>query len=311
MAGRNYALFAVLGITWGSLWLVTGGSPNPVPLLCAGALRFGAAAVVLGIYAWTRKDTAGPGGGFGLRSGVVVGLALLAVPYACTAWASGRVHPYLRTTAAGLPAIVYAAMPLAVMLMLREDLGKYLPRLLLGLTGVALLVQQGAELDLARWAPEVVLAAGMLVYGSALVYGAGRLRAGDDGVGASNLIGWCVLQCATAAATLGVLAGVNGDWFRLAGRLGAVEPGRWFGVLLAAGISAVTLPILYWILAELGPISAAALQWLITLTGVVESAVFLPAGWAWENWAGLVMTVGALWWVLSQERDSGMELLAR
>lgn len=311
MAGRNYLLFAVLGITWGSLWLVTGGSPNPVPLLCAGALRFGAAALALGLYARVRKDAAAPGVRFSYGSGVVMGLALLGVPYACTAWASGAVHPYLRQTASGLPAIVYAAVPLAVMLMLREDLGKYLPRLLFGLTGVSLLVEQGAVVDLARWLPELVLAAGMLVYGFALVYGGVRVRGDGDGFGASNLITWCALQCATAAGTLGLLAVVNGDWLRLAGRLGAVEPGRWFGVLLAAGISAVTLPIFYWILAELGSIPAAALQWLITLTGVVEAAVFLPVAWVWENWAGLAMTIGALLWVLSREHNSGTELPGR
>lgn len=311
MVGQKFVLFVVLGITWGSLWLVTGGTLHPLPLLCAGALRFGVAALALGIYAWARKGADGSGGRFSYGSGVVMGLALLAVPYACTAWASGAVHPYLQATAAGLPAVVYGAMPLAVMLMLRADAGRYLPRLLFGLTGVALLVSQSVAADLARWLPEAVLAAGMLVYGFSLVYAAGQLRGDEDGGGASNLISWCALQCATAAAVLSLVAVVNGDWARLAGRLAAVEPGRWFGVVLAAGISAVTLPILYWVLAGLGPIPAAALQWLITLTGVVEAAAFLPTTWAWENWAGLVMTVGALWWVLNQEQNSGTDLLAR
>ena len=192
-----------------------------------------------------------------------------------------------------------------------EDLGRYLPRLLFGLTGVALLVSQGVTADLARWLPEAVLSAGMLIYGFSLVYAAGKFRGDGAGSDASNLIGWCALQCATAAMALSLVAAVNGDWVRFAGRLGAVEPDRWVGIVLSAGILTVTLPILYLVLSELGPIPTAALQWLITLTGVVEAAVFLRVTWAWENWAGLVMTVGALWWVLSQEQNSGTALPAR
>jgi hypothetical protein len=309
---RKYALFAALGITWGSLWLVTGGATDPVPLICEGALRFGAAALALGIYGLVRRSAGRAGAGnFPYGSGVVLGLGLLAVPYACTAWASGAVHPYLRATAVGLPAVVYAAMPLVVMLTMREDAGRYLPRLLFGLTGVALLVAQGVALDLARWLPELMLAAGMVVYGLALVFAAGQFGGDKERGGASNLVPWCALQCATAAVALAAVGVLNGDWARFAAQAPASEPGRWMGVALAAGISAVTLPILYRVLESLGPIPVATLQWLVTLTGVLEAEIFLPSRWVWENWAGMAMTLGALWWVLRKERISGTRLLAR
>jgi drug/metabolite transporter (DMT)-like permease len=311
MAGREFVLFAVLGITWGSLWLLTGGGPDPLPLLCAGAIQFGLAALLLGIYGVARRDKTAAGGRFSSGSGVVMGLMLLALPYACTAWASGSVHPYLRAAAPGLPAIVYAAMPLTVMLMLGEDAGRYLPRLLFGLTGVALLVAQGAVLDVARWMPELVLTVGMVAYGFALVYGARRLRGDGERRGTSNLVAWCALQYGSAAVVLALMAAANGDWARLAANISAVEPGRWFGVALAAGISAVTLPIFYRVLEILGPIPAAALQWLITLTGVLETAVLLPVAWTWENWAGLTMSLGALWWVLRKEKTPENMLLRR
>lgn len=311
MAGREFVLFAVLGITWGSLWLLTGGGPDPLPLLCAGAVEFGLAALLLGIYGVVRKGRTAAGGQFTSGSGVVMGLMLVAVPYACTAWASGSVHPYLRSTAAGLPAIVYAAMPLVVMLMLGADAGRYLPRLVFGLTGVALLVSQGAAVDLARWLPELVLAAGMFAYGFALVYGARRCRGDERRVGTSKLIPGCALQYASAAGGLALMASANGDWARLGANLSAVEPGRWFGVALTAGISAVTLPVFYGVLEILGPIPAAALQWLMSLTGVLEAAIFLPVTWTWQNWLGLGMTLGALWWVLRKEQISEMTLLGR
>ncbi|MGC8548487.1 MAG: hypothetical protein ACP5M4_02195 [Acidobacteriaceae bacterium] len=311
MAGREFVLFAVLGITWGSLWLLTGGAPDPLPLLCAGAIQFGVAALLLGVYGLARRGRAAAGVRISPGSGVVMGLLLLALPYACTAWASGSVRPYLRATAAGLPAIVYAAMPLAVMLMLGEDAGQYLPRLLFGLTGVALLVAQGAALDLARWLPELVLTVGMVAYGFALVYGGRRLRGDEEGSGTSNLVAWCALQYASAAVALALIAAVNGDWARLGENLSAMDAVRWLGVGLAAGISAVTLPILYRVLEVMGPISTAALQWLITLTGVLETAIFVPVTWAWENWAGLGITLGALWWVLRKDQNPGITSLGR
>ena len=311
MSGREFVLFAVLGITWGSLWLLTGGAPDSLPLLCAGAIQFGVAALLLGVYGLARRGRPAAGGRISPGSGVVMGLLLLAVPYACTAWASGSVSPYLRATAAGLPAIVYAAMPLVVMLMLGEDAGQYLPRLLFGLTGVALLVAQGAALDLARWLPELVLTAGMVAYGFGLVYGGRRLGGNEGGGGTSNLVAWCALQYGSAAVALAMLAAANRDWARLARHFSAVEPGRWFGVALSAGISAVTLPILYWMLKVMGAISTAALQWLITLTGVLETSIFVPVTWAWENWVGLGITLGALWWVLRKEQNPGITLLGR
>jgi hypothetical protein len=151
----------------------------------------------------------------------------------------------------------------------------------------------------------------MLTYGFALVYGAKRLEADDRRGGSSNIVSWCALQCGSAALALGLVAAVNGDWMRLAAQMRAVDPGRWFGVVLAAGISAMTLPLFYRVLEVAGPIPTAALQWLITLTGALEATIFLPVTWVWENWAGLAMTLGALWWVLRQERVSGKTLLAR
>lgn len=308
---RVYLLFAVLGISWGSLWLVTGGSVDPVPLLCEGAVRLGVAALLLGIYGWVRRDDEGSGGKFSYISGAVLGLALLGIPYACTAWASGTVHPYLRSAASGLPAVFYGALPMAVMLMWGADAGRYLPRLLFGLTGVALLVAQGAALDLARWLPELVLAVGMLIYGFGLVYGAKRLRVERAGVGSLSILHWCALQCATAAVGLAVMAAANGDWGRLVARFAGIEAGRWFGIALAAGITGVTLPFMYLLLEIAGPISTAALQWLITLTVVLESEAFVPVAWEWQNWAGLLMTAVALWWVLKPEQESGSMFLSR
>jgi drug/metabolite transporter (DMT)-like permease len=311
MKGQIYLWFAVLGITWGSLWLVTGGSVDPVPLLCEGTVHYGLAALALGIYAMLRKGNDADGTRFSYGSGVVMGLGLLAVPYAATALASGTVHPYLRATAAGLPAVVYGAMPLAVMLMVRADAGRYLPRLLFGLTGVALLVAQGLRLDTARWLPEVVLAAGMLVYGLALVYAARELEIRLNDEGKLNTPGWCAVQCATASTTLALGGVANGDWARLAARIGSVEPGRWFGLVIAAGITFVTLPLLYFVLEVLEPIQVAAVQWLITVTGALEAAIFLPVAWSWRNGAGLVITLAALWWVLQEEPDSGPTFLMR
>jgi drug/metabolite transporter (DMT)-like permease len=305
MAGREFVLFAVLGITWGSLWLLTGGAPDPLPLLCAGAIEFAVAALLLFAYGVARRGKTGLGTRYSFGSGVAMGMMLLAIPYACTAWASGWVHPNLRAAAAGLPAIIYAALPLAVMLMTGADAVQYLPKLLSGLTGIALLVWQGAALDLARWLSELLLMGGMLGYGFALVYGMRRMHDDEGQVGTTRFVDWCSLQYASAAVMLALLALANGDWIRLGLNVSSVDPGRWFGVVLAGGISAVTLPILYVVLKALGPIPVAAMQWLISLTGLLEAAFFLPVMWTWQNWLGLGMTLGALGWALSDEQNPG------
>jgi drug/metabolite transporter (DMT)-like permease len=289
---RWILLFFAIGVAWGSLWLVTGGPVHAVPLLCAGCLRFTASAAILWLAALVsrlfRRPSA-PGHAHAVSASAILGFALLALPYLCSAWGSGAVRPHLQTPPPGFPAGVYAAMPMAVLLMSGEDAAAIPPRLLLGLIGVVLLVAQGIGVNAASWPAELLVIAGMLSNSYALVYAKRHEET-------SSLLRSCAAQFTVAAAVLGLAALPSGEWSRLAANHSAVAPSVWGGLLIAAFVSAITLPAMYLLLSRAGDVTTASLQWLVALTGVAEAAWFLRAGTLWVTRAGALVTLAALVW---------------
>src|SRR5579875_451858 len=240
-------LFLVLGMIWGSAWLL---HPQPfpaLPLLVAGTFRFALAAGLLGVAAVLQRAFRRGAGEHVERlslsfwcSSATPGLFLLALPYACSAAASHA------GVAAGLPAAIYAAMPLAVLLFEQEESPIQIPALLLGFSGVSLLVIQGLQLDVMHWRGELLLLAGMAANAAALVYGVhgGRERMR----GLASLAG-CAVQCGVAAAALALMAALTGQWAP-AGP-GWTNHGAIWGeivrpaVIFEAVISSITLPMMY------------------------------------------------------------------
>jgi len=291
---RTRLLFLMLGLLWGSTWLLHAQPRAEAPLLAAGAVRFALAALLLGTIAWIRRAGTGKktqSGGSFWQISAVLGLLLLALPYACSAGASHA------DVAAGLPEAIYAAMPLAVVLLLGEEMNPWLPALLLGFSGVSLLVIQGLQVDLAHWRGEALLAAGMVANAAALAYAArGRLTV------AASLEG-CAAQCAAAAGILAVFAGISGQADRLLHAGASLRAAEWLPISVEALITALTLPMMYALLRRSGAISTAAVQWLVTLAGAVEAAVLLGFQPIWENWTGVLLTLLATGMVLRQIRD--------
>jgi drug/metabolite transporter (DMT)-like permease len=295
-------LFLVLGLIWGSAWLLHAQPYSALPLLAAGAFRFALAAVLLGVAAVVQfafrpsssEGAAAPDASF-WRSSAVLGLLLLALPYACSAAAS-----HAGVTAA-LPGVIYAAMPLVVLLLLEDEIPARLPVLLLGFTGVSLLLIQGLQLDLAHWRGELLLLAGMSANAAALAYLARGSRVRTRA--ASSLAG-CAVQCAVAAASLALLATLSGQWpatgpeststFRILAE--SVSP----AVVSEALISSITLPMMYLLLRRAGAVPVAAVQWLVTLTGVAEAAWLLGLHLVWENWAGCALIAAAIGMLLRE-----------
>lgn len=287
---RATALFVIIGVIWGSTWLLHGGSYQSVPLLCAGAMRFALAAILLGVTALVsrafRKNRASVEAPILLPS-ALLGMLLLALPYACSVGASHA------GVAAGLPAGIYAAMPLAVVLFLELDVTPQLPVLLMGLAGVSLLVLQGLQLDWTHWRGEALLLGGMAANALALAY---AVRGGQARLQALASLRGIAVQCAVAAGVLAIFAAVSGQlqWQLLAGHWAAPGLNSWLAVIAEAVISSITLPMMYLLLRYSGAVPVAAVQWLVTLTGAVEAACFLQFRPVWENWAGLVLTITAL-----------------
>ncbi len=300
-------LFLILGVLWGSTWLLHAQTYSALPLLAAGALRFALAAVLLGAAALLRrafrKKTGTEKTSF-WRSSAVLGLLLLALPYACSAGASHA------GVAAGLPGAMYAAMPLAVLLFLEEEMASRLPALLLGLTGVSLLVIQGLDLDAIHWRGEVLLLAGMAANAGALAYAMrGGLRRLQE---AASLAG-CAAQCAVAAGVLAFFAAISGQWFalghELANQVISLRGILWPAVTSEAMISSITLPMMYLLLRRAGAVQVAAVQWLVTLAGAAEAAWFLGFRPVWENWAGLGLTLVAMGLVLRESQPGQRKII--
>lgn len=296
MTVRITLLFLVLGAIWGSAWLLHAEPYSGPPLLAAGTFRFALAAVLLGVAAVFQlafrqggKDQAATAHPSFWPSSAMLGMLLLALPYACSAAASHA------GVAAGLPGAIYAAMPLAVLLLLEDEVPARLPMLLLGFTGVSLLVIQGLQLDLAHWRGELLLLGGMAANAAALAY---VVRGGRERMRAAGSLAGCAAQCAVAAAILAVVASVDGQWPAAGngatGLLHAFAEILRPDVVFEAVISSITLPMMYLLLRRAGGVPVAAVQWLVTLTGFAEAAWFLGLHPIWENWAGCALILAAL-----------------
>uniref|UniRef100_A0A7V5CRV7 Uncharacterized protein n=1 Tax=Acidobacterium capsulatum TaxID=33075 RepID=A0A7V5CRV7_9BACT len=302
MTVRITLLFLVLGTIWGSAWLLHSEPYSGQPLLAAGTFRFALAAVLLGVAAafqfafrrsgQSRAATAHPSF---WRSSAMLGVLLLALPYACSAAASRA------GVAAGLPGAIYAAMPLAVLLLLEEDVPGRMPVLLLGFAGVSLLVIQGLQLDIAHWRGELLLLAGMAANAAALAY---VVRGGRERMRATASLAGCAVQCAVAAVLLALAATLDGQWPAATGVAHAFAGILSPAVVMEAVITSITLPMMYLLLRRAGGVPVAAVQWLVTLTGFAEAAWFLGLRLIWENWAGCALIVPALVMLL---RERGPE----
>jgi drug/metabolite transporter (DMT)-like permease len=306
MTVRITLLFLLLGAIWGSAWLLRAEPYSGPPLLAAGTFRFALSAVLLGVAVAFQLAFRRGGRGQAAtalpafwRSSAMLGTLLLALPYACSAAASRA------GVAAGLPGAIYAAMPLAVVLLLEEDVPARMSVLLLGFTGVSLLVIQGLQLDLAHWRGELLLLSGMVANAAALAY---VVRGGRERIRASASLAGCAVQCAVAAGLLALATTVDGQW--PAGGLAATGVFHAFAgilspaVVVEAVISSITLPMMYLLLRRAGGVPVAAVQWLVTLTGFAEAAWFLGLRLIWENWAGCALIAAAVVMLL---REAGPE----
>ena len=127
MRARLLALFALVGIIWGSEWLVTRDLDSPP--LGALALRYAMAAVVLGAIFLVRRIPLPM-----LRMVVIsaiTGITFAAAPVLLIGWARERVSP-------GLLVVIFAMTPLIAALMEGRASGGFLISLVGGVAGTAL-----------------------------------------------------------------------------------------------------------------------------------------------------------------------------
>lgn len=299
MKFRVAAVFAVVGLVWGSAWI-----PSSMVLqrgygLQAGALRFAIAAVFVGAIALARRfRTSGRAGLLSAKvssdfrplisQSLILGVTMVGLPYALGIWAAGQVAP-------GVVATIYAAMPLVALLISGQGSGAEIPALVIGVGGVALLVAQGLSTSTMQIEGGGLLAASVGLQAWSFVYAKRHLRKG-------NLLASATIQLGIAAVLVGILSAATE---RLA--MDITRQSVASLLALAIVVSGTTLPLLYWLLTQMGAWRVAALQWIATLVAVVEGGWFLRARPSVEMWLGAAIVVITTTWLLLRGRSGGSE----
>jgi drug/metabolite transporter (DMT)-like permease len=289
MKWRAALAFVLVGLLWGSAWIPNSVVLRDMPGIRAGSLRFAIAAVFAAIPALVsrlRVRGASRRAAAIFADSLILGATAVAMPYALTVWAAGRVSP-------GGVAVLFALMPLAAVLLSRERMSAAIPALVIGVGGVTFLVAQGMSISAAQIKCAALIACAVLLGAFSLNYAKNRL------LGADILIS-VAIQFAFAAVLLGALSGVtergqSAAWGRDA-----------YLSLLALGVlvSGVTLPLMYWLLTKLESWQVATLQWSATLIAVAEAAWFLRVRPSADMWAGAALIVGATVWLLRGSRSA-------
>lgn len=259
---RVTAVFVAVGVVWGSAWIPETSLSQTQPEFVVfrdacfiGALRFALATVVLAIVAalmrtWRRGDASGQKRWIGRRwfwGSCFAGVTMLGLPYALTAWAAGQVSP-------GMVALCFGLMPLAIVLGEDEAREGAIPRMALGIGGVAMMVAPGLSFGVQQAAGISALLAAMGLGAFSLIYlrrlqaeqsGSGvrdaECRRADLGAGVGRLVTSAAIQFAVASVLLAMPALSSG-----------IEPLALFHLndaaalplaMLAMVVSAGTLPL--------------------------------------------------------------------
>lgn len=224
------------------------------------------------------------------------------MPYALGVWAAGEVSP-------GVVATIYAAMPLTALLISGQGSGAEIPGLVIGMGGVAVLVSQGFSTSVEQIKGGGMLAASVALQAWSLVYiksafgtrnalGPGNIAGANKVLRGTklhtSLLGSAAIQFAVAAVLLGVL-GIREVPLAL-DRQTLLSL-----LLLAVVVSAVTLPLMYWLLERIEPWRVAALQWVAILVAVIEGGWLLRARPTAEMWVGGTAIAATTIWLLQRE----------
>ncbi|MFC8719283.1 EamA family transporter [Kitasatospora sp. NPDC057198] len=292
--GLGAAVWAALGIVyvvWGSTYLAIRVVVETMPPLLSGALRFGAAALLLGVGLTVRQ-------GWGalrvtraqFASAFLVGVLLLV-------GGNGLVVLAERTVPSGLAALMVASVPLWVVLLRRlfgaRTGGSTLAGVLLGLVGLVVLTAPGLT-------GEVGLSGLLLVVGAAVVWALGSVLAGRLPMPADPFVAsvYEMLAGAVGALVLSFARGEPGDFDPA-----AVSAGSWAGlVYLVLFGSIVAFTSYAWLLQRAPLPLVATYAYVNPVVAVFLGWLFLSEALTWPIMLGGAIVVGGVFLVARSER---------
>ncbi|RAJ41761.1 threonine/homoserine efflux transporter RhtA [Kitasatospora sp. SolWspMP-SS2h] len=292
--GLGAAVWAALGVVyvvWGSTYLAIRVVVETMPPLLSGALRFGAAALLLGAglavrQGWRALRVTWPQFG----SAFLVGALLLV-------GGNGLVVLAERTVPSGLAALMVASVPLWVVLLRRvfgvRTGGTTLAGVLLGLVGLVVLTAPGLT-------GEVGLSGLLLVVVAAVVWALGSVLAGRLPMPADPFVASVYEMLAGALGAL-ALSFVRGE----PGRFdpGAVSTGSWAGlVYLVLFGSIVAFTSYAWLLQRAPLTLVATYAYVNPVVAVFLGWLFLSEALTWPIMLGGAIVVGGVFLVARNER---------
>jgi drug/metabolite transporter (DMT)-like permease len=273
---RQLAVFALLGLIWGSEWIATRELDGPP--LRGQAIRYALAAIVLtGVIAGFRLQVPN------WRStvaAVVNGITMLALPSILTVWASQRISP-------GLLVLILAMTPLVAALMEGRASGVVLSSLIGGVAGTVLIASSALSFSLGQaGAAAAMLLAAISVAGS-VVYAKRELSELRPVMMAAGLF-W------GGAVALGVASAVAESGIPMAW----TEKSLFLTAIIAIFGDMFAFPLYYWLLNRKASFQVTASIWATTAVGTMESLVWLHAAPSLRISAGVVVilvSLGAIW----------------
>ncbi|BAJ31923.1 MULTISPECIES: EamA family transporter [Kitasatospora] len=293
-AGLGAAVWAALGIVyvvWGSTYLAIRVVVETMPPLLSGALRFGAAALLLaaGLAArrgWRSLRVTWPQFG----SAFLVGVLLLV-------GGNGMVVLAERTVPSGLAALLVASVPLWVVVLRRafgtRTGGRTLAGVLLGLLGLVVLTAPGLT-------GQVGLSGLLLVMVAAVVWALGSVLAGRLPMPADPFAAsvYEMLAGALGALALSFLRGEPGGFDPA-----AVSAGSWAGLAYLVLFGSIVAFTSYAWLLQRAPLPlVATYAYVNPVVAVFLGWLFLSEALTWPILVGGAVVVGGVFLVARSER---------
>jgi len=253
--------FVVIALLWGTAWIPYSAAQEQLPrfwicaLSSAIAALFATALASVG-FLFDRRHSR-PRRSANSAPSLLLGFTAIALPQSLNLWAVGRVSP-------GLALLIFALLPLATLLQSGNEAPGALPKLAIGVGGVAMVVSGGISPSPGQIAGVILTVLGTASSAFSLNYARRNLRDSD-------LLTSCAIQYGLAALLLGVLS--------FATERGQFVHIGWQTVVsllvLGIAIGGETRPIYYWLLLEFEAWRVASIEWIVILVAALESAFFL------------------------------------
>jgi drug/metabolite transporter (DMT)-like permease len=261
LGAKQWAAFALLCAIWGSTWMAISVVVRDVPPFHACALRFLIATVLMGGAAAVRRVPL-PRERQPWKVMLVLGVAMIAVPYALIFWAEQYV-------ASSMTAVIYSLAPLVVALLTPLMSHRKVPRravfaMVVGVGGIAVIFETGLR------ASTRALIGGFTVLFAVLVTSWAIHYAKEHGHGLDPLLSTGV-QHAVGTVAL----------FTLSAMLERHAVYHWTTPSIAAlfflGVigSALAFAVWYWLLKQMEPYKVSSLNLVTPLIAIAEGALIL------------------------------------